>query len=509
MVTVRTAVLALLALRFICAVHGRVSFSAGGARDRFERKFYDTCGKYNFVERYIDSIRHPKDDYLIFVFHEAGQKAHGGLGDRVAGMITALAYALRSNRTFILQGDTSFEDAFRPYFPSYATALQRSHPPERFRNGQTSSDLSWRSWEWANWNREFAGNITKFHCINPKPQEKHCALDYHYGAKYKVLKYYGNRSYLCRWVIKPSLGLRDEVARLLDMKDGADLYETSGCLLRLAMWPTEHLWRALDESLEVQFSESYTTLPSNGVPAVDSQDRTKVTPVVTSQQVGFHFRCGDSSFTAAAGAAPNPECYFDTTGAVPWKGTAFSDDHSMDSPIDEAKCGKQILEASYDAAASGGASVAVQGAVPSKQGDTQRGVLAYIASDNPDSSRQINSTLDWPFTIKPPQACHMDITKSQHCTLTTSLHWFMLSLSDAIVMQALIKPPASVYSNGPETAHIKDDEPAPISAFSRYAAIYSLSKNVIRYGVGCRSANTTALSYQTHGNWVCDPQMFY
>jgi hypothetical protein len=103
----------------------------------------------------------------------------------------------------------------------------------------------------------------------------------------------------------------------------------------------------------------------------------------------------------------------------------------------------------------------------------------------------------------------MDITKSQHCTLTTTLHWFMLSLSDSIVMQALIKPPASVYSNGPETAHISDNEPAPISAFSRYAAIYSLSERAIRYGLGCKSANTTALSYQTHGNWVCDPKMFY
>lgn len=488
-----------LTLVLLCASCGfaRLSYTAGGARDRFEQKFEKTCGKYSFVQRYVDSIRKPQNDYLIFVFHEAGQKAHGGLGDRVAGMVTALAYAIRSNRTFLVQGDSSFEDAFRPYFPAYGTAANRKSTPEEFANGKTSNDLSWRSWDWANWSREFAGNMSKLHCVNPRPQEKHCALDHHYHSKHKVLKYYGNRSYLCRWVIKPSLGIRDEVARVLDMHEGADLYEVAGCLLRMAMWPTENLWNALDESLEAQFS-------GDSPSTAEGMEAGSVTPVFTSHQVGFHFRCGDSSFTTAAGAAPNPECYFDTTGRVPWKGTAFSDDHSLDSPVDEAKCGKQLLVA----VSTSGVVIPFSPSTKAPIGSKGR-VLAYVASDNPDSSVQINSTLAWPFTIKPPQACHMDISKSQHCTLTTSLHWFMLSLSDAIVMQALIKPPASVYSNGPETAHIPDNEPAPISAFSRYAAIYSLSPGVIRYGIGCRSANTTALSYQTHGNWVCDPQMFY
>lgn len=460
----------------------RLSYSDGGARARFEDKFQKTCSKYTFVDKYLENIRNPSNDYLIFVFHEAGQKAHGGLGDRVAGIITAMAYALRTKRTFLLQGDQAFEEAFRPYF-----AFDE--------DGKAMSDhFTWKSWDWANWNREYAANMTKLSCINPHRSAHHCSLDLHYHSKYKVIKYYGNRAYLCRWLIKPSLGLRKELAETLGITERSDLYEVAGCLLRLAMWPTDRLWAALDESLEAQFNPNSQYITS-GVSA-DGSVKKAASIVSTSQQIGFHFRCGDTSFSTSRDQAPNPECYLDPSGKLPWKGTAFSDDHSMDSPLDAAQCGQQLIREANE-----------RGARSDKP--NKGGVLAYIASDNADSAVQINSTLAWPFAIKPPEACHMDLQKGAHCTLTTSLHWFMLSLSDVVVMQALIKPPESMYSNSPETAHLKDQELAPISAFSRYAAIYSLSPDVIRYGRGCRTANTTALSYQTHGNWVCDPKMFF
>eukprot|EP01032_Pedospumella_encystans_P022571 gene22571-25574_t len=474
-----------------CSISAKLSYSKGGARARFEEKFQKTCSKYKFVDKYLENIKNPSKDYLIFVFHEAGQKAHGGLGDRVAGMITAMAYAIRTKRTFLLQGDQAFEDAFRPYFP----------PDEEGK--ALSEHFTWKSWDWANWNREYASNMTKLPCINPHKNAHHCSLDLHYHNKFKVIKYYGNRSYLCRWLIKPSLGLRKELVETLGITERSDLYEVAGCMLRLAMWPTDHLWTALDDSLEAQFHQSNPFSSPGGASAANTGDKSIVS---TSKQIGFHFRCGDTSFSATKNSAPNPECYFDTTDKVPWKGTAFSDDHSLDSPLDEAKCGQKLLQQASSPTTADGASASVSG---NPNNSAPGGVLAYIASDNGDSAVQINSTLAWPFAIKPPEACHMDIQKSTHCTLTTTLHWFMLSLSDVLVMQALIKPPESVYSNSPETAHLKDEEPAPISAFSRYAAIYSLSPEVIRYGRGCHTANTTALSYQTHGNWVCDPKMFY
>jgi hypothetical protein len=499
-----------LGLLVYSLVADALSYSKGGARARFEQKFENTCMKYPFVHQYIDTIRNPRSEYLIFVFHEAGQKIHGGLGDRVAGVISALAYAMRTGRTFLMQGDAAFEQAFRPYFPYNK---QDSVGSEK--------KYTWSTWDWANWSPYYSANMTKLHCINPRPGEKHCALDIDYYSKFKVIKYYGNRAYLCRWIVKPSLGIKEEVAMSLNLTLDSDLYEAAGCMLRLAMWPTELLWSALDKSLAEQFAHRASSTPVAATPATPTSrlqqglqpnsngngdgngDGEAKDFLHTTQQVGFHFRCGDSSFAPATPGqprVPNPQCYVDPTGAVPWKGTEFSDDRSVDSPLEAATCGKALLlQTQRDA------SIAQKPA----HSPTQSTVLAYIASDNVDSAMQINSTLGWDFTIRPPEACHMDLQKNLHCTLTTSLHWFMLSLSDAIVMQALIKPEQSAYFNSPETAHMVDTEAAPISAFSRYAAIYSLSPNVIRYGHGCRTANTHALSFQTHGNWVCDPRQFY
>ena len=42
-------------------------------------------------------------------------KVNGGLGDRLGGLITAMAFALRTNRIFLIHGDKSFEESFRPY----------------------------------------------------------------------------------------------------------------------------------------------------------------------------------------------------------------------------------------------------------------------------------------------------------------------------------------------------------------------------------------------------------
>ena len=48
---------------------------------------------------------------------------------------------------------------------------------------------------------------------------------------------------------------------------------------------------------------------------------------------------------------------------------------------------------------------------------------AYIASDNKNSSNQINDTVRWAFTVKPPQSCHMDIQQQDsHCGIAVICH---------------------------------------------------------------------------------------
>jgi len=426
--------------------------------------------------------RQPRENYVIYVFHEVGGGGGGGgLGDRLGGMITALAFALRTNRQFLVLGDAPFAQAFQPY------------------QGSDGGNRTWSDWGWANWRSEFTANMSyNRHCVNPKPRATVCALDKDSPAV-KVIKFRGNRAYLCRWAIKPSLNLQPSLKQILGIDRESDLYETAGCMLRLAMWPTDRLWSILDISV------------AEKAPA----------HVYSSHvfQLSFHFRCGDSSFSthppvqaaAAAAAAStavapvtvNKECVWDP--AVKWRGTNFADDFSRDSPVDLALCGLQIL---------------------AKSGS---GSLAYIASDYPPSAAQINATLLWPRTFIPGEACHVDLKKSnkQHtrslnepsstdnCTLSTSSQWLMLALSDALVMQAL-EPNTAVDSpykpKSPETANLANtpaDELGPISAFSRYAAIYALGKDVMRYGNNCTRVNKKNLSWQTMGNWVCDPKMFH
>jgi hypothetical protein len=211
--------------------------------------------------------------------------------------------------------------------------------------------------------------------------------------------------------------------------------------------------------------------------------------------VGFHFRCGDKSFASQVNgmkSTHNPECFFDPD--VPWKGTNFMDDKSLESPVDHASCGAKIIE--------------------SLPPDIQKNTMVYIASDNPDSAQQINTTINWPFVILPPNVCHVDLQASFDCSLTTSLHWFMLSLSDKIVMQGLIQPAfgsGSLFEDmmPDDGSSRKIQQQGSISGFSRFAAIYALNSDVTRYGVSCNSVNKTLLSKQTQGNWLCNPRQLY
>lgn len=429
-------------------------FSQTGPREKFEDTFDKTCRKYPFVEEYVANLEVPSQKFVLYVFEEAGVN-NGGLGDRLAGMISAVAYAVRTGRTLLISADKAFEEAFQPYHPS--------------NNGR----YTWSNRSWSGWRDEYdhGTNFTYLHqCVNPRPSSTICCLDV--DLPQRVIKYRSNRAFLCRWVVKSRL-YADSNLKRLGINADTDLYEASGCMLRLVMWPTERLWKALDKSLESTFSR-------------------RTSP--TSYQIGFHFRCGDRSFDKGAlqGEGPikhNPECYYDPK--IPWKGTNFLDDQSLDSPVDHAVCGKKILAALTP--------------------EIRRNAMVYIASDNQDSAQQINRTINWPFVVLPPKVCHVDLDRSLECTLVTVLHWFMLSLSDKIIMQGLvIGPGSSSVDSLPDDGSTKPSaQQGSISAFSRFAAIYGLQGENSIFGLSCDHGNRTLLSRQTQGNWLCDPKRIY
>jgi hypothetical protein len=455
------AVLSVIALLF--GAVSAISYSKGGARKRFEEKL-EVCKRYPFYNTYLNSITKPSGRYIIYVFHDQALGSQGGLGDRLGGMVSAMAYAMRTNRTLLIHADKSFEDAFQPYHPNKDT------------------QLSWSNWDWSGLSKStYHRNdreVQNFvRCVNPRAGHTQCALDY--DSAHNVVKYRSNRAYLCRWSVRPDLVPAEHLLRTLGVMSDSDLFQIGGCMLRLAMSPTEKLWDAIDESLHHD---------------AELTGRKEIQNFATAAQIGIHFRCGDSSFQLSPDKPINPECVYNPS--VPWKGTNFYDDHSMDSPVDSAKCARKLAEG-------------LASKLSSANSDNNR-VLMFIASDYPPSSQQINQTVNWPLAITPPQGCHVDLQSSDKCTLQTSVHWMLLALSDHIVMQSM--EVGEAHHKSPYSDTVKEGaslESPPISAFSRFAALYSLSPNVITFGSHCDPVNQAKLSHQTQGNWVCNPKMFF
>lgn len=167
---------------------------------------------------------------------------------------------------------------------------------------------------------------------------------------------------------------------------------------------------------------------------------------------------------------------------------------TLDSPIDLAKCARNELVR-----------------LSSKYQNQNVSVIAYIASDNLDSSKQIMEHLTWNKYVYPKSVCHIDLQKALDCTISTLAQWFLLSLSDVIVTQSIIKTQISaIYLDSADISYFQPatEYNAPVSAFSRFASTYGLSTNEIKYS-NCTAIDINAISHYTNGNWICSPKQFY
>eukprot|EP00981_Chlorochromonas_danica_P011167 scaffold3779_cov254-Ochromonas_danica.AAC.27 len=479
-------------------------------KSSFEKNYGTICCKYAFVQKYENMIQQPPNKYFIFVYHNRHVK-NGGLGDRLAGLITAFFYALRTNRTLLIEGDIALQKAFQPYFKS------SSH----------LSKVTWEDWKWAGWQDSFANEMVKLHCVNPSSDQRHCALEDSHQKKWensKVIRYFGNRVYLCRWLFSQDVVLQSELRELWRIlspteneskhhdntintnstnttistnssrgggsegawqKNDVNLYEIAGCALRSLLHPTDVLWNTSMELIK---------------PALLKEDRKQVQEAVPPLRlVSTHFRCGDSSFSSNQ---INPQCVFSTSAK--WLGTSFVNyDRTMDSPVDLAHCAKQFLPSNNS--------------LPS-----HKMALLYVTSDSPLSSQQVVEKADYGLTVQPSQRCHVDLHRDAStlhvCATQTFSQWFLLGLSDFLITQGRLKQIDSKNGYEDQPNHIflvnqltgyDEYVRAPISAFSRYASIYSLKTKGLRYGLGCHEIDVKKVAMRTHGNWVCNPNVFF
>eukprot|EP01040_Poterioochromonas_malhamensis_P019164 gene19163-22574_t len=90
---------------------------ASTVAQKFEDSFHEKCDKYPFVQQYNKLLTNPTGRYITFVMQQPNLR-NGGLGDRIAGLSTAVMLSLRFNRTLIIRSGNFLHLYFRPFHPT-------------------------------------------------------------------------------------------------------------------------------------------------------------------------------------------------------------------------------------------------------------------------------------------------------------------------------------------------------------------------------------------------------
>lgn len=128
--------------------------------------------------------------------------------------------------------------------------------------------------------------------------------------------------------------------------------------------------------------------------------------------------------------------------------------------------------------------------------------ILFLTSDNPLSTQQMASAAEIPNALIAPQGCHIELDASFDCHKFTLTYWMILGLSDKIIHQTIVH----------------SQKGSPVSAFSRYAGMYSLKDRVFIHVkqtpnqpqgqeliVVCSDEYNQDLQEMRHqqGNWFC------
>ena len=382
--------------------------------------FVQVCSKFPFspVAKYNHSVSR-NDKFVFFMFHKTGS-ASGGLGDRIAGIITAAIFALRTNRTFLYDwGDVS---GINLAFEDMNILSSRNANISRILSETKSEDI-----------------LDLSNCVNPT--DLRCALDADVPQRVVIIR--TNRAYLCRWATHKELPAYNELERI-GINSNTDLMEAAGCVLRRYLSPTRRLWVSVAGLLESYYKNE------------------------VKYQLGLHYRCGDANYIKNSSVClshPGACC----TGRK--------------SYLELILCGQSLLnqrKTTY--------SYLFRGNTDS---------FLYIASDSVAVGNRIKNQLKWPNSYLSPAGCHIDINRTVECAFDTISYWFMLALSDQIVMQSV------------ERTYNGYSYVTPASAFSYYAAVYSLKNDAIRYGAHCHQPVQRNASRLPAGNWFCHGDLLY
>jgi hypothetical protein len=272
----------------------------------FTESFRDRCSKYSFVNQYKELSINAHARFLVFVYNEKGRKS-GGFGDRMGGLVTAVANAIRFKRKLLIKSSNGFDDLFRPYpgdnneFESFTWKNQKDW----------SGFATWKEQHGAYTNsnkQEWEYDLS--YCVSHEESRfsdeisRQCAMD-NGDVTQPVVRFASNRAYLCRWDNRTDHRSHQELRELLNIEEGDNLFEAAGCMLRLVMWPTDLLWSYVDLAYANEFrthilekleeGDIATTidadlLQSQVLEAIPLNYTMSKAPAF---QFGLQYRCGD------------------------------------------------------------------------------------------------------------------------------------------------------------------------------------------------------------------------
>jgi hypothetical protein len=525
-------------------------------RDHFEKTFHNTCRRFKFIQDYWKMLESPPGQVVEFEFNVKGAKEGdlGGVGDRLGGLISAVAIALRFQRLVVIDADEAFNQYFRPLRnPSIVKAFPRA---EVFSYENSSA---WAKYTPSNDPRLVNNDMSR--CSNPEyhpefylnPENIHkCGLDNYKLDDVKdqpIIKIRANRCYLCKWMSNPTDAARSQLIDVLGLSENDNLYEVGGCMLRLVIWPTDYAIAQLAQVIVNYVHPRRNMISTNSTVATVSVKATNVTtgntvkyPVNRTMQTLFPIlnKKLDSSLMKSAALSyrhrqqqsqKQSRPLLDRTGRqlpiprpfLPFMiglhfrcGDAFIKDKSSracefdpvnlasnsptvmrsGNPLDTGMCAHIVASRLLQHLTS------ISNKSSGEIAPLDRSELMFhIASDNVYSAQQM---LDYATNqvfarngYVSPIGCHIDINSTRTCAEETLLHFLLLSMSHIMILPTFDK--------------------VPTSGFSRLAAVYGLmndvntrvhnndmKSNVLLSPLDCTGRPTAIHASVTHGNWICD-----
>ena len=388
--------------------------------------------------------------------------------------MNAASLAMRFNRTLLIDSNDHVHKLFRPYHP-----IDLNNNISKFDYGNWSS---WTKYNTKMYNND-AYELDLWMCIDCDSRySSRCGMDSG-DSNMDSIRLRGNRVYLCRWNRNPGLQSHSDLIKYFSPNNSSeelDLIEISGCILRTVLWPTETLWKYVEEALLTH--------------ELDLKRRGVITHLIKwNYLITTHFRCGDLSYKH--GQLYESACIHSEViqqinhpnGSIekiynlpPHSESAYM---GYGTPLDLARCVKEVItnhsttnETSF---------------THHLQPRTHElHPILHIASDNIGAASQINETLHISDTFLSPAGCHVDLDSTHECGRLTATYFLIMSLSNIIITQT--------------SKSVDDNFVFPVSAFSRYAGIYGLRKDVFRDGMHCNIIQPTKkLGNVQHGNWFC------